>query len=53
MLIVQAVQTPLCLASSSGHWEVVELLVGAGACVNQQDEVSELYVAEVCVQAPN
>ena len=37
---MQATRTPLCLASSNGHWEVAELLIGAGVNVDQKDEAS-------------
>ena len=40
MLILQAGEKPLLIASYLGHDKVVELLIAAGADVNLADEVS-------------
>ena len=39
-VIVQWRQTPLYMASESGHYKVVEVLITAGADVNLADIVS-------------
>ncbi len=43
MLFIQYGQTPLWIASFYGHQKCMELLIDAGADVNEKDEVSVVH----------